>query len=182
MSLSDAPSSALHVMIVGEAGVGKRSFVSQLEDVWGESQMFMENEYIWTIRDCEVIFHITDITQDSVSDRALQIRIGECDAFILMHLVEDKESFEVLPLIKDIILKEKGMETDLPIFVVGYRVDCKEFVTESKVACLVVWDWMMNYREVFENNMKHVTKLCGDIMSSCQAPTAVAANTYTVEE
>ncbi|XP_046561002.1 uncharacterized protein LOC124270026 [Haliotis rubra] len=167
MNLSYAPKSALHVMVVGKAGIGKRSFLSQLQDVWGESQMSFENEYKWTIKDCEVIFHIADVTQDSVSDRGLQKKIGACDAFILMHLVEDKESFKVLPLIKDIILKEKHMETDLPIFVVGHRVDCKELVTESKIASVVVWDWLMNYRELFENNLEHVMKLSGDMMTKC---------------
>ncbi|XP_048245225.1 uncharacterized protein LOC124112323 [Haliotis rufescens] len=170
MSVTDLAKSALHVMILGETGVGKRAFAKdliQLQEVLGERPTSFEDGYKWTTKDCEVMFHIIDVSQDSVSDKALKIKLRACDAFILMHLVEDKESFEVLPLIKDIIIKEKGMEADLPIFVVGYRVDCKELVTESHIASVVVWDWLMNYRELFEDNEEHVMKLFGDIMARC---------------
>ncbi|XP_071115617.1 ras-related protein Ral-B-like [Haliotis cracherodii] len=171
--------SVLRVMVVGVAGVGKRAVVEDFIEMradLGEKTTSFEHGHKWTIQDCEVTFHIVDVSPDTVSDKALKRQIRACDAFILMHLVEEKKSFEILPLIKDVILKEKGMETDLPVFVVGHRVDFKELVVESKIASTVVWDWMMNYRELFEGNQKHNSKLFGDIMERWFG-TSLVANT-----
>ncbi|XP_067671742.1 ras-related protein Rap-2b-like [Haliotis asinina] len=155
----------LKIVVLGGEGVGKTTLISQF--LGGE---FLEKYKgtFETIYSCQLkdkgmrySLDIVDITKGDSVPSLRQMAIEDGEAFILMYSVVDKDSFEQLYKLRDLILELKG-EQKVPIFIVANKLDMdaerKTPIWQVADAVATI-DWEHRYMELSTSDKEQVDSL-----------------------
>ncbi|XP_071105360.1 ras-related protein Rap-2a-like [Haliotis cracherodii] len=155
----------LKIVVLGGEGVGKSTLISKflgdqfLEKYKGTFETIYSRQF--EDRGVRVNLEIVDITKGDSVPSVRQMAIENGDAFILVYSVVDKDSFEQLYKLRDLILELKG-EQKVPVFIVANKVDIdaerKTPIWQVADAVATI-DWEHMYMELSAADKEQVDRL-----------------------
>ena len=156
---------AYRVLVMGSSKVGKTAIISQFlyDQFHKEYKPTIEEMYRgeFKVGNMKLSLDIEDTSGTFLFDFPVMVDVSlsAADAVLLVYSLADKESFEMVALLRDRVMKSKG--ADMPMVVVGNKADLERKVDMVETEALVQCDWENGYVECsakYNENIQEVFK------------------------
>ena len=142
---------SFRVLVMGSSMVGKTSIISQFlyDKFKPEYKATVQDMYRgkFNVDELKFSLDIEDTSGTFAFDfpAMVDVSMAAADAVILVYSVADKESFEMVGELRDMVMKYRGQ--DMPMVVVGNKTDLEREMDMVEMEALVQCDWENAYME-----------------------------------
>lgn len=167
------------VVVLGAAKVGKTAVIEQFlygtfndEHIATVEQLY-RTEY--QLKQGQLTFDILDTSGSFQFPAMKELAIKTGDAFILVFSLDDKESFEEVRQLREMILKLKN-DSSIPMVVVGNKSDTsiqKRFLQKEIIETVVCMDWEVGYVECSAKKSFNVPRIFQELVVQAKLPVDV---------
>ena len=164
--------SMYRVLVMGASKVGKTAIISQfLYDQFPLGyKPTLEEMYKgdFELGNTKLSLHIEDTSGTFAYDfpTMAEVSLSSADVVLLVYAVDDCETFEQVAMLRDLVMKARG--PDMPIVVVGNKVDLERKVNEKETEGLVECDWENGYIECSAKMNKNIDDIFKEILNQAK--------------
>jgi small GTP-binding protein len=160
------------IVVMGAAGVGKTSIISQFLYKTFDTQYRATVEDLhqgqYEINGLPVNLNILDTSGTYEFPAMRQLSISTGDAFILVYSVQDESSFEEVIKLRNQILDQKT-DRFIPIVIVGNKSNCTK---EKQISrhLMVNIDWENGFIEASAKNNINIEDIFQELLTQANVP------------
>lgn len=153
------------IVIMGASGVGKTAIVEQflyerfpLDHVPTVEEMHCN---VYDISGSTLTLDLLDTSGSYEFPAMRRLAIKTADAFILVYSIDDKESFNYVSSIRELILEIRQGDDRIPIVVVGNKCDIEDMraIRKEIVESVVTIDWENGFVECSAKENINILKI-----------------------
>jgi len=139
------------VLVMGNSKVGKTSIISQFlyDQFSADYKATVEEMYRgqFEVGTTKFTLDIEDTSGTFANDfpAMVAVSLGHADAVLLVFALDDRESFQQIAYLRDLVMKTRGQ--DMPIVIVGNKLDKEREIERLEVEATVQCDWENGYVE-----------------------------------
>ena len=156
------------VLVLGAAKVGKTSIISQFlyDQLPARYKPTVEEMYRgeFEIKKARLALDIEDTSGNFASDfpAMVGISLAAADAVVLVFSLDDKESFEKVVELRDLVIHNCGEEK--PVVVVGNKLDSDNSFDTIETEALVQCDWEHGYVECSARRNENIQEVFKELL------------------
>jgi len=163
------------VLVMGNSRVGKTSIISQfLYDQFSTNYKATVEEMYrgeFEVGSTKFTLDIEDTSGTFAWDfpAMVEVSLGHADAVLLVFAVDDRESFEQIAFLRDMVMKTRGQ--DMPIVIVGNKTDrerdreMEKLELETVVQC----DWENGYVECSARLNQNISNVFKELLNQARS-------------
>ena len=156
------------VVVMGANKVGKTAIISQFlyDQFKPEYKATVEEMYRgqFKVGNVKLSLDIEDTSGTFAFDfpAMVDVSLTGADAVLLVFSVADQDSFEMVGVLRDLVMKCRG--PDMPVVVVGNKTDLSREVDMVETESLVKCDWENGYVECSAKNNQHIQEVFKELL------------------
>ena len=176
-TLNASPAKSIYrVMVLGAPKTGKTSIIQQFlyDQFSSKYEKTIDDMYRgeFEMQERQIVFDIQDVSGSYVHDfpGMRSVSFASADAFILVFSLESLESWNEIYNLREMIHKEKGMDT--PIVIVGNKADLHKSldpeIPHESVEAISVFDWEHGYVQSSAKDRSNIDKIFTQLLQQFQ--------------
>ena len=97
----------------------------------------------------------------------VNVSLGHADAVLLVFAVDDRESFEQVAHLRDMVMKSRG--PDMPIVIVANKTDKQRELDQIETETVVLMDWENGYVESSAMLNKNIGQIFKELLHQARS-------------
>ena len=157
------------LLVMGANRVGKTSIISQFLydqfNSWYKPTVEEMYRGEFEIGPRKLFLDIEDTSGSFACDfpAMVEVSLNAADAVLLVFAVNDKESFEQVALLRDVVIRCRG--SDMPMVVAGNKTDLARSVDMVEMEAVVQCDWECGYVECSAKENDNIQAVFMELLS-----------------
>ena len=172
------------VLVLGSHKVGKTAIISQFlyDQFQPRYKPTVEEMYKgdFEVGNIKISLNIEDTCGTFAYDfpAMAEVSLASADVVLLVYSVDDCDSFEQVAMLRDLVMKSRG--PDMPMVVVGNKIDLERKVDEKETEVLVECDWENGYVECSAKLNKNIEDVFMELLNQAKSKIDFSPNSGNI--